>query len=133
MDFGKAHKKFLKYSEDIENEKYTELDIIRKKNYITNYFKSFRSQDIEMIEKTIQEILLYSNRNHSIKLINSIIENNITFNSELTQNKKNKILLPFYKLITCVFFYRENLDLEINDPDLKEKFKKLRSRFKSKL
>lgn len=133
MDFGKAHKKFLKYSEDLENEKYTELDIIRKKNYITNYFKSFRSQDIEVIEKTIQEILLYSKPNHSVKLINSIIENNITFNSELTQNRKNKILLPFYKLITCAFFYRENLDLEIKDPDLKEKFKKLRSRFKSKL
>lgn len=130
MKFEEKHKIFLKYCQDIEKKNYTILNYQSKKNYVENYFKSFNSDDVNFIENTINQILLFSNRKESLLFLNEIIENRIKINSHLSQTRKNKILIPFFKLITSVFYFRENLELEIDDPILINKFKKFKLQMK---
>lgn len=133
MNFLYLHKIFLRYSEKRENKKYSNLDYVQQKEFIENYFNSFQSDEIAYIEKTINELIIFSKELESRLYLTEIIEKYIKVNPSFTSKKQNKILLPFYKLITCVFFYRANLDLDLDDPKLIENFKKLRLSAKKRL
>jgi hypothetical protein len=126
LDLKKNYKTYLKYKSKIDNKKYNEIDYVYLKEFVENFTKSFNTSDINEIKATIDELLLYSNRKKTICYLNKIIEDNIKINSNLSATKKNKILIPFYKLITSEFFYKENLKLDINESELIEKFKKFR-------
>lgn len=126
MDFEKYYKTYSKYKNNIENKKYTESNYIQQKEFIENFNKSFKTSDINEIKTTIDELLLYSSKKKSIYHLNKIIEDNIIIEQTLSSKKKNKILIPFYKLVTCELFYRQNINLDIHESQLIENFKKFR-------
>ena len=126
MDFEKYYKTYSKYKNNIENKKYTESNYIQQKEFIENFNKSFKTSDINEIKTTIEELLLYSSKKKSIYHLNKIIEDNIIIEQTLSSKKKNKILIPFYKLVTCELFYRQNINLDIHESQLIENFKKFR-------
>lgn len=130
MDFEKYYKTYSKYKNNIENKKYTESNYIQQKEFIENFNKSFKTSDINEIKTTIEELLLYSSKKKSIYHLNKIIEDNITIEQTLSSNRKNKILIPFYKLVTCELFYRQNINLDIHESQLIENFKKFRQSMK---
>ena len=130
MDFEKYYKTYSKYKNNIENGKYNESNYIQQKEFIENFNKSFKTNNINEIKTTIDELLLYSNKKKSIYHLNKIIEDNIIIEQTLSSTKKNKILIPFYKLIMCELFYKQNRDLDINDSLLIESFKKFRQLMK---
>ena len=126
MDFEKYYKTYSKYKNNIENKKYTESNYIQQKEFMENFNKSFKTSDINEIKTTIDELLLYSSKKKSIYHLNKIIEDNIIIEQTLSSKKKNKILIPFYKLVTCELFYRQNINLDIHESQLIENFKKFR-------
>ncbi len=130
MIFKEHNDTFIKYSEKQEEGKYTNLNYVSQKEYIKNYFKSFNTDDIKSIEATIEELNLFSNEKNLERKLNELIENSIHINPNLSTIKKNRLLLLLFKLVTCVFFHREFIDLENDDPALIEYFKKFRLRMK---
>lgn len=126
MDFKNHYDKFCRYSSDLETSNYTEINFYSKRNYTEAYVKSFQTDDIDAIEDTISEILKYNDEKKIIKILNDIIENNIVLDFSLSSRKKNKILLPFFKAITCNFFFKELLEYELSDYELINRFKKFR-------
>jgi hypothetical protein len=130
MIFKEHNDTFIKYSKKQEERKYTNLNYVSQKEYIKNYFKSFNTDDIKSIETTIEELNLFSIEKNLERKLNELIERSINIDSNLSAIKKNRLLLPFFKLVTCVFFHREFIDLENYDPTLIEYFKKFRLRMK---
>jgi hypothetical protein len=126
MDFKSHYDQYCKYLSDIETSNYTKVNYYSKVNYVNAYYESFQTNDIKVIEDTLSEILQYNDERKIVKILNDIIENNIPLDSSLSSKKKNKILLPIFKLITCNFFYRELLDYELSDSELINRFKKFR-------
>ena len=133
MNFIEIHNIFLRYSEKQENKKYNSLDYVQQKEFIKNYYNSFQSDDNEYVAKTIDELLILSRCRQSLNYLTEIIEKYLKIDPSFSSKKQNKILLPFYKLITCVFFFRANLDLDLDDPKLIENFKKFRLNAKKRI
>ncbi len=126
MDFKSHYDQYCKFLSDIETLNYTKINYYSKLNYVEAYYKSFQTDDINVIQDTLSEILQYNDEKKIVKILNDIIEDNIPLDSSLSSKKKNKILLPLFKLITCNLFYGELLDYELNDPELINRFKKFR-------
>lgn len=131
MSFEHYNDIYLKYQNLIMTKKYNSLNYHQMKSFLNNYKKSFKTEDDIEIEKINNEILLYADWKESEKILNQIIERNIVIDEKLSSNKKNKILIPFYKSIICVFFYPKNKDFKIDDAKLVEYFKKFRLRIKN--
>lgn len=134
MCFEYYNKIYLKYKKLMITKNYNSLNYNQMKRFINNYNKSFNSDITSEIEERTKEILDFSNFRKLEIILNSIIETNIVFDEKfnLTPNKKNKILLPFYKSITCVLLFPNNKDLKIDDPDLITSFRKFRLKMKKK-
>ncbi|MFA6274043.1 MAG: hypothetical protein WC662_02675 [Candidatus Paceibacterota bacterium] len=126
MNFQSHFEQFCKYIDDLEKLNYTKVNYYSKRNYVDAYYKSFETEDANLIENTISEILEYSDEKKIIKILNDIIESNIVLDSSLSARKKNKILLPFFKEITCNFFFKDLLEYELTDSELITCFKKFR-------
>lgn len=130
MEFNKKYELYLKYKQNLKDKKYSKEDLFSKKTYIDNFEKSFGTDDIDYIEKTIDDLILFSCEKRSLQFLNKIIENNVKINSALTSTKRNKILRPFFKFITVVFFFREYLTYDVDDAILVDRFKKFQLQMK---
>ncbi|WP_162128561.1 hypothetical protein [Flavobacterium phycosphaerae] len=126
MDFKSHYDQYCKYQSDLETSNYTKINYYSKVNYVNAYYESFQTNDINLIQDILSEILQYDDEKKIVKILNDIIENNIPLDPSLSSKKKNKFLLPFFKLITCNFFYRELLGYELSDSELINRFKKFR-------
>lgn len=132
MDFKAHYNQYCKYLSDLQTSKYTKNNYYLKLYYVNAYYESFQTDDHKVIEETLSEILQYNDEKKIIKILNDIIENNIPLDSSLSSNKKNKVLLPFFKLITCNFFFKELLDYDLSDTELITRFKKFRLKMSKK-
>lgn len=132
IDFKKNHMVFKSYKKSLQKNRLNDIDKTHQQEFVDSYFKVFNTKDEKIIEALVEEILIYDNPRKSAHKLNSIIENNILFNEKLSNKAANKILLPLYKMITCQYHFRENLDYKLEDPILIEKFKKFRQQSKKR-
>lgn len=130
MDFKEQNVIFEKLIDNQEKEQKNSFHKASQIEYINNYIRSFNTDDLNLIASTIAELNIFSNDKKAIIKLNELIESNIHIDPNLSSIKKNRILLPFFKLITCVFYYKHFLDFEIDDPDFVAYFKKFRIRMK---
>lgn len=125
INFKELYKKFIEFSINLEKGNLTIYDIDSKNDYIIRFFNSFKTDNLNLIEKTIDDLYLFSDFKLSKKRLIKIIDENIKVDSSLSSTRKNRLLFPFFKLITIVLLYREYLDLEENE--LKDKFRKFQN------
>ncbi|MFN3968501.1 hypothetical protein [Flavobacterium sp.] len=127
MDFLLYNKRYQNYIEDLQNKNYNYLTEDSKRNFVKSYENSFRTEDVQLVKKSSDELLHLSNYANAKKKLNSIIEKHVQFDKPISKNKENKALIPFFKLITVPIFYPELKDLQLNDPVLITRFKKIRA------
>ncbi|WP_291135361.1 hypothetical protein [Flavobacterium sp. UBA7663] len=123
INFKVFYETFIKFSSELETKNYAPFDFDNKQDYIESFYNSFKTDDIDYIEEIINELNLFSSHKESKEKLFEIINSNIKINPSLSVTKKNRLLLPFFKHITIVFFYREYVDLE--EKELKKKFRKI--------
>ncbi len=132
IDFKKNHQVFKSYKKSLHQKGLNDIDKTHRQEFVDSYFRAFESNDEKLIDAVVEEILIYDNPRKSAHKLNSIIENNISFDEKLSNKAENKLLLPLYKMITCEYHFRENLDYKLEDPILIEKFKKFRQQMKKR-
>lgn len=125
INFKELYKKFIEFSINLEKGNFTIYDIDSKNDFIIRFFNSFKTDNLNLIEKTIDDLCIFSDFKLLKKRLIKIIDDNIKVDSSLSSTQKNRLLFPFFKHITIVLLYREYLDLEENE--LKEKFRKFQN------
>lgn len=130
MDFQIYTKYYRNYKSNIELLKYNQINYVPLKTFLENYKKSFKTDDYSIIDEITDEILMYTNFKKSEKNLNTIIEKYIIIDDSLSSTKKNRILKPFFKLITCVFFHKHYINEKSDTIELTNHFKKFRLRMK---
>lgn len=130
MDFKYYSKVYQKYKLKYFSKKYNSVDYHQTKIFLENYKKSFNTEDFSKIDEITNEILIYTNDKKSEIILNSIIDRNIHLDESFSSIKKNRILLPYFKSITCVFFYKHFINEKSDSKELINHFKKFRLRMK---
>jgi hypothetical protein len=127
FDIQKDSKKFEKYK-SIKN---TPSDrVVAQKIFMTNYLKSYGTENIDRINEIENELIFMSNRINQKKLLNSILEDNIVFSDKTTSRKKNDLMIFFFKNIIAKIFFQgldENL---VKDYEVKNAFNHFRKSLK---
>ena len=125
INFKELYKTFKEFSIAIEKGNFTMHNIDFMNDFIVKFFNSFKTNDLDLIEKAIEELNQFSNFKLSKNRLINIIDYNIKIDSTLSSTQKNRLLFPFFKYITIVLIHREYLDLE--ERELKNKFRKFQN------
>lgn len=118
-----------KYNKFSSSEKTTTIDRIEsQKKFISGYIDSFETQNNEKIKNLEQELIHMSDTLNQKKRLKSIIFEGIFFSESVTNNKKNKLLIYFFKEVIAKFFFKYLNDNSLNDYEVSEAFRTFRKR-----
>ena len=126
FNFIKDNKIYSKYK---SNDKPIKIDRVNAhNNFIDGFENSFETDDedkIKMMEKDLIFMLKPSNQKKRLK---SIIEKNLIFSEEITNTKKNKLLIWFFKNVISKIFYKQLDENLITDFEVSEAFRLFQKR-----
>lgn len=126
FNFIKDNKIYSKYN---SNDKPIKIDRVNAHyNFISGYNNSFDTMYEEKIKLMGIDLIFMLKPLNQKKRLKSIIEKNIIFSEEITNTKKNILLIWFFKNVTSKFFFKyldENL---ITDYEVKDAFRLFQKR-----
>jgi hypothetical protein len=126
FNFIKDNKIYSKYN---SNDKPIKIDRVNAhNNFISGYKNSFDTVDEEIIKLMEIDLIFMSKPSNQKKRLKSIIEKNLIFSEKITNTKKNKLLIWFFKNVISKIFYKQLDENLITDFEVSEAFRLFQKR-----
>lgn len=124
----KANSLLYQSYSDKDNSSISIDSLVAQDNFINGYresFKGFEEIDWKLVEK---ELIYMSDITNQKKRLKSIFDNNISFDKQVSETKKNRMLIYFFKNVEAKFFFKYLDKNHIDDYEVKEAFRTYRKR-----
>lgn len=127
FDIKKNSILFQKFSNNDDSSLSIEKSVAQK-YFIQGYNETFENLEEKERKKIETELIYMTNTINQKKRLKSIFDKNICFSNNITETKKSKLLIYFFKNVTCKFFFKYLDKNQIEDYEVNEAFRTFRKR-----